>query len=192
MDYSIQRKKEKNGEEEKSGFSRLTTHKRQLNYRNCQKGTKMVNEIENNVKIINLSKYILNDVEKKLLCRGSKFCPTPQYPDLLDLEIDIHEFARSLLLKELFADITTNSAETSLVKKKGEFIPQEAKDPNLDLIVKKLKNYGMNLQSLPKNDVDFNITLAERKALLKLQSNNDIVIRESDKGSALVILDTNF
>ena len=50
----------------------------------------------------------------------------------------------------------------------------------------------MNLQSLPKNDVNFNITLAERKALLKLQSNNDIVIRESDKGSALVILDTDF
>ena len=83
------------------------------------------------MKIINLSKYILNDVEQAPL-QGSKFCHTP----LLELEIDIHKIARGLLLKKLSTDNTNNSAETSLVKKRGEFIPQKAKDSNLDLIEK--------------------------------------------------------
>ena len=47
-----------------------------------------------------------------------------------------------------------------------------------------------SLQSLSKNDVKFKITLAERKALFKMQSNKDIVIRESYMISAVVILET--
>ena len=167
----------------------MTSRKTLTIKKNSEHGSKVVNV---KPKIINISSYVLNDTEIQLLSKGSKFCPTPQYPDLLDLEVDLNEFARSLLLQELFANKTNNSSQGSLVKKKGEFIPNDSNNFDLNSVVKKLKKVGASLNNIPKNEVNFNITLSERKALKTLQANKNIVIRESDKGSALVVMNANF
>ena len=49
-------------------------------------------------KIINLSKQNLTNSEISLLEKGLKFCPTPEKPNYLDLEIDVKEFIRKIEL----------------------------------------------------------------------------------------------
>ena len=52
-------------------------------------------------KVINISSYELNISEISILAKGRKFCPTPEYSDLLGLKVDITEFARKLQLNYL-------------------------------------------------------------------------------------------
>ena len=43
-----------------------------------------LNDIEYTSGIVNLSKYILQDPEISVLCKGLGFCPTPGAPDIED------------------------------------------------------------------------------------------------------------
>ena len=160
-----------------------------------------ISDLENNLsdvtpKIINISKYDLNNAEISLLSKGKKYVPDPISKDLLDLRVDINEFIRKIQLLDEFGNNTNSQNQNinnSIVKKTGEYIPF-TKDPFLLYNVKELKNkFCKSLWKLPvKRKLHSNITTSERKAITSLSRNNDIIIRSVDKGGAIVVMDTTY
>ena len=144
-------------------------------------------------KIINLSKYKLNSIEISLLKKGFNFCPTPNSPDLLDLEVNIRDFIRLLLLKDNFANNKGTSSD-HLVKKTGETLPKESKDMLFNGVIFNIRKLSENLQSLPvkNNSANSNISREERQALYNLKNNPDIIFKKADKGSNIIIMDTTY
>ena len=136
-------------------------------------------------KIINLSLYKLSKNEEKVLKYGLKFCPTPQNIDPLKESVDLEDFCRKVKLVEYFHNKSTE--DDSLVKTKSNFEPPSERNTLLDNSIKYLKNLP---PSTKKGKTNYNITLEERKALLNLSKNMQITIKEADKGSAVVLMDS--
>ena len=141
--------------------------------------------------IINLSKFNFNSSQIKVLEKSSKFCPTPIYSDLLELEVNTKEFLRKVELKTLFTT-SSDRGNQCLVKEKGAYIPPECKDPFLSVVLTQMKNVAENLEEYPVGRVYDNMTQEERRALNELIANDDIVIKTADKGASWVILDKQF
>ena len=131
------------------------------------------------MKIINLSSRELSADEIKLLLRGLKFVPKPKSPNLLDLEIDIKEFIRSLKLKEHFHNKRYKRKEgeaESVVTPKSDFMPTEVKNPVLEAICETLENAAENLENLVPQGVPSNLSKAEQIALDRLKRDEMIII----------------
>ena len=128
-----------------------------------------------------------------LLSKGLNFCPTPDYPDLLDLEVNVREFIRLLLLRDNFC-FNDDSTPDYLVKKTGETIPNDSKDMLLNGVIFHIRKLSEQLDNLPVNHAAFksNITIEEKQALSDLKNNRDIIIKKVDKGGGIVIMDTSF
>ena len=149
-------------------------------------------EVENNnnifqvttPKIINLSDFDLTPGMISLLTKGLNFCPTPFSSDLLELEGNLREFVRLLLLKDNFGHINNNSTPEYLVRRTGQTIPSESKDMLLNGVIFNIIKLSEKLDALPTNHAaaKSNITMEERQALKLLRDNNDIVIKQVDKG----------
>lgn len=141
-------------------------------------------------KIINFSSYDPSLDELSILDKGFKFCPTPNRPDLLDLEVSINEFVRKIELSAFFNTFTQGNGGGGdcLARNKSDYCPPESKDPILSNMVKHIKLYARNVSSLPVPDVHDNITTGERNAIYSLKNNQDIIITAVDKGNAIVIL----
>ena len=142
-------------------------------------------------KIINLSSLNLSPSQISLLSKGFNFCTTPASSDLLDLEVNLREFSRLLLLRDNFSS-DSNTAPDYLVKKRGESLPNESKDMSLNGVIFNIKKLSENLEKLPVNNnaSKSNISAEERKALQSLRNNRDIIIKKVDKGGGIVIMDT--
>ena len=141
--------------------------------------------------IINLSSVDFTSSQIKVLDKSSKFCPTPTYSDLLELEVNIKEFLRKVELKTLFSSSSIPTSQC-LVKEKGAFIPPECKDPFLAVVLTQMRNVAENLEKYPVEKTNDNLTWDERQALNELISNDDIVIKTADKGASWVIMDRDF
>ena len=141
--------------------------------------------------IINLSKYDFTNSQIQVLEKSSKFCPTPTYSDLLDLEINIKEFIRKVELKTLFTGSSVEGNQC-LVKEKGAYIPPECKDPFLSVVLTQMRNVAEDLERYPIEQVYDNLSREERQALKELISNDDIIIKTADKGASWVIMDRVF
>ena len=154
---------------------------------------KYVNSILNNTvtpKIVNLSDYDLTPSEISLLKKGLNFCPTPSFPDFLDLEVNIRDFVRLLLLKDKFGTNNNQSSEY-LVKKTGETLPSDSKDMLFNGVIFNIKKMSENLEKLPCNkQFHSNISNVEQNALNQLRSNKNIVIKKADKGGNIIIMNT--
>ena len=141
--------------------------------------------------IINLSNLDLTETQIKVLEKSSKFCPTPIYSDLLDLEINTKEFLRKVQLKTL-ASTFRQQGNQCLVKEKGAYIPPECNDPFLAVILTQMKGIAENLEEYPVGKVHDTLTQEESRALNELMSYDDIIIKTADKGASWVILDRDF
>jgi hypothetical protein len=73
----------------------------------------------------------------------------------------------------------------SLVKNKSDSIPKPTKDKYLEESINSLKSNSFETN---KHVMD-NLCCNERQALFRLKSDKSIVIKEADKGNAVVILD---
>ena len=145
-------------------------------------------------KIINISSYQLNDSEISILSKGPKFAVTPTDSKILDLQINVNEFIRKFQLKNLFgldtSGETADPMNECLVKKKGDYIPGQARDSFLQSVINRMKNWSDNLNDLPKrNDYTSNISYDESRALKRLRNNPNLMISKVDKGGSLVIMD---
>ena len=139
---------------------------------------KNVNSVLNVItpKIINLSDYNLTAGDISLLKKGLNFCPTPSFPDFLDLEINLRDFIRLLLLKE---NSGSNNIQQSnyLVRKTGETLPKDSQDMLFNGVIFNLRKLSENLDKLPLNkQIHSNISKEEQKSLFSLRNNKDIII----------------
>lgn len=122
-----------------------------------------------------------------MLCKGLKFCPTPVNYNFIEEKQDIHQFCRKLKLTEYFDGVVYD--DNSLVKPKSNFNPPDGRNNFLDKITSFLKETPKATQ---KQCTNYNITKNERDAINSLKINTDIIIKEADKGSAVVLMDSDF
>ncbi|XP_061194818.1 uncharacterized protein LOC133202982 [Saccostrea echinata] len=122
----------------------------------------------------------------KILEKGLKFTPTPKQ-DNVDLIKDTEEFCRKLRLREYFQN--EENIDESLVRNKSNFKPPPNRDKHLDEFIKCLQSSARNNDFCMNTRIKDNINRLEREAIKSLASDNSIVIKEADKGGAIVIMD---
>lgn len=149
----------------------------------------MSKNIDGAPKIINCSNYDLKIDEINILRKGPKFCPTPMKPDILNLEVDIAEFTRTMELIVASKDWNDKSEDDDvLIRKKSDYQPLPSRDPFFSNICSQIKDFGTTLHCLPSPQWKNNVTPGEREAITRLKNNSDIRITRVDKGSSWVIL----
>ena len=122
---------------------------------------------ENDLEKVNFtfSKYLLSDIEKKLLAKGLNFCLPPKQL----------KFADCLLHFELFY---RNSRNLDILSNEDlDF----AKTKTKETVLSSFRQYNKNPQQ--------NLSKEELAALTNLGTNNDILIQKFDKNSSAVIAD---
>ena len=141
-----------------------------------------------NSNVVNLSSFSLRQEEENLLNKGLKFCPTPALHEHQNGK-DMNEFCRKLRLTEFFNDLPVN--EEDIVKSKSSWNPEKGRNEHLDSSI-------AYLQSLAKFDTKSrvnkisNMSKSDKIGLDSLLSNKSIVIKEADKGSAIVIMNKEY
>jgi hypothetical protein len=100
---------------------------------------------------------------------------------------DMNNFCRKLKLTELFHGV--EGKDESLIRPKSNFSPPDGRNDFLDTIVHLLKQKP---QPVKNNKGHYNISNDERNALHTLKQNEKIIIKEADKGSAVVIMDVDY
>jgi hypothetical protein len=127
----------------------------------------------------------------KLLSKGLKFTPLPPALNRLNLKESINNFARSLRLSEYFhgRDVDDNLESPPIpnkFRKKSSWNPPPNRDKFLDVYITLVEK---EIMSSPEQKAFPNLAKEERQALKELKNNKNIIIREADKGSAVVLMD---
>ena len=120
---------------------------------------------------------------------GFKFTPTPEKSNTIELETDINDFFRKLRLREYFDG--AENKDISLVRNKSNFVPPSGRNLDLESYISTTKTIFNNT---PKDNakIKHNITLEQRRAIRSLSEDKSIIIKESDKGGGIVIMNVNF
>ncbi|KAL5015231.1 hypothetical protein ScPMuIL_009501 [Solemya velum] len=102
------------------------------------------------------------------------------------MKSDVQKFCRKLRLREFFGYDT--STDNSLVRNKSNWAPNRGRDSHLDCFIDTITKFPVT------NSKNFkqNISKAEQRALEKLKQDETIVIKEADKGGAIVIMDKDY
>ena len=119
----------------------------------------------------------------KLLAHGTKFTPVSK-GTYVDAKKSTEDFTRKLKIKFNFHD---QDFEDKSLRRSKSTNPINVRDEEMKQIIKKIQD--VEPEKIATED---NLTQEERKALKEIQENADIVIKEADKGGALVILDKDF
>ena len=119
----------------------------------------------------------------KVLAHGTKFTPVTK-GDYFDAKKCTEEFTRKLKLKHLYRDSNYNDDSLCRLKSKNQVT---VKDEEMKRIVREIEN-----TEPVKCETENNLSTEERAALKELQQDERIIIKEADKGGALVIMDRSF
>ena len=146
--------------------------------------------------IVNLSNYALSTTEKQLLSKGLSFCPSPGECNLSNAKFAVDKLHRSLRLAHFFNE---NDAFPEASDDEGfshrNFRPRSTWNPPgypPPTLASFITANNSALSDLPTLTSDFhNLNPSERTALKNLASNRQIIIKPADKGSNVVILNTN-
>lgn len=140
--------------------------------------------------IINLSKtFLLTPDQRSVLQKGLTFIPTPTdfKTKKIELVSDLQAYHRRLQLETHFEGKKLRREKLPFTGP-SEWTPSLATLPNnirqivtADCYAVRHLNWGQNGRH--------NLTRAESRALKELSQNTDIVIKQADKGNAVVILD---
>lgn len=144
---------------------------------------------------INLSSRELDEDEKSLLSKGPSFCPVPRDVNRVTLQEDWEKFEHRIQATTLFYNQNNNSNSDAVekeplfptVKKVSSWKAPVSKFPKVELFLESVKNDLFNPANSPT--VYDNLTVGERKALSKLKTLDQQVIKIQDKGSKFVILE---
>ena len=146
--------------------------------------------------MINLSSKDLSTDQINLLERGLKFTPTPS-SDTTTLASDLKQFGRKLRLREFFYqeeepdDPDSENSARQQFRNKSMFNPPRGRDRSLDLCIDSLNQVASNLDGTKRGN-KHNLPYLEHKALDDLKNDQSLVIKEADKGGAVVVMDTSF
>ena len=144
-------------------------------------------EKKTDIKIINLSSKNLTETEKNILKKGLKFTPTPSKKDTEELKKDISEFTRKIRLAEFFHNTETN--DISIIRNKSDYTPPKKRNPALDTFAENIAN--IQLKTSPNPHTRQNISKNERDAIKSLAEDISIIIKQADKGGAVVLMNKN-
>lgn len=136
---------------------------------------------------MNLSNFPISESDKILLGKGLSFVPTPKITKVPILEA-AEKFSRRLKLYNYFtARPTLKHAQNKIpFIGKSNWTPSDSRiDPNVHTCI---ANIFRDINKLDIKKEVSNMSPSELSSLHKLKSNNDIVIKKADKGSAIVIL----
>lgn len=160
--------------------------KRNVQKKSVAEGSKSTNG--NN--ITNLSSRKLSESEISVLSKGFSFVPTRNKIDMAKVQSDLAEWERRMRLREFFynRERTGLKEEEPWKKKESDFTPEPGRDRFLDAYIEAVK--GDIINGI-KNKIDTNLTKLEDKALKALLNDTSIVIRPADKGSGVVVVDTD-
>ena len=156
--------------------------------------------------VVNLSSYQLSDSELSLLSKGLTFVNTPNTPDMGVLFEDLQKFhtslKRKLALDKLNLErmgpvpttLDTHQSGNNLISNNTPFSHQKFKNPSKwnpvgPAVLESMcfQNENSLETSEPTHLKRSNIKKTEFDALRTLRSNNQIIIKKADKGSAVVI-----
>ena len=178
-----------NGEEinEKSirdGQSQLEgkNDKNQINGKVVSENVKFL--LSNNV--VNLLERNFTQGEISLLSKGLKLCPTPKELNKSAIEWDLKEFGRKIKCKYHFLSNPKEQERHKFerFKEKWSWCPV-VEDLSVNLYLKSLEEQVIAIEGEEKNYS--NLSKEEQLALKTLKNSSDIVIKEADKGGAIVI-----
>jgi len=141
--------------------------------------------------VVNLSQRVLTQAEVSLLLKGLKFCPTPERIDIYSLRKDIKEYVRRVRLREYFYseqdDVGGNFSNLPVFRKKPSWSPEKNREVAIEAYLEALE------REILTHDFDMtyrpNLTRDEQQALQNLRDYDDIIIKQADKGTAVVIMD---
>ncbi|KAJ8037466.1 hypothetical protein HOLleu_18283 [Holothuria leucospilota] len=141
--------------------------------------------------VINLSDCSLTKPQLCVLSKGLNFSPLPSSVDRLSLRESIANFERSLRLTEFFHDsksIDNSDFDPKLIKfrAKSSWTPPANRDKYLDSFISVVTS---EIMRAPEHRAFGNLSSEERCALRDLSSNFNVVIKQADKGSAVVVMD---
>ena len=142
------------------------------------------------VKLINFSAIALTEDMTNLLLRGLKFTPTPQYPNIPQLQCDLKVFARTLRLKEQFYG--KDDVDNSLLRNNSSWIPMPNRDKSLEDCVRRLYRLADSLEDETFPAITPNLPTSELKAFSELRNlikEKKLLITESDKGGFICLFD---
>ena len=112
-----------------------------------------------------------------------KFTPTTR-GDYFEIKKGLEELTRKIKIREKFFDSTYT--DKSLVRMKSN---KSFASKNVDV-----NNLCRSIEALEPENVDIkdNLTIDERNALADLTNNKDIVIKPADKGSSIIIMNSEY
>lgn len=133
--------------------------------------------------VVNLSGRELSNAEISLLSKGLKFVPTPTFVNKAKIKEELEIYGRKLRLMWHFRN--DEKSEINPFRPKSKFNPK-GKDAAIEIYLSRLEEEILALDTSLRYS---NITKEEREALRNLQNDTSIIIKEADKGSAVVVWD---
>ena len=115
---------------------------------------------------------------------GPNFIPAPKVITKAPILEASKKFARSLKLKHHFRNSQFHSKK--LFQKPGTFLPSDKNMP--PAVLETIKNIDDEISELQIPKETQNLTPGQLQALQKLKSNQNIIIKQADKGSSTVIM----
>ena len=133
--------------------------------------------------VVNLSKRHLTEAEVSLLSKGLKFCPTPERIDIYNVRKDIRDYVRRIGQRDYFYcadEVDGDFSEMPACPERNREMPIEA---YVDALERTILSHDLNVKCHRY------MTQDEQKALDNLRGYVDIIIKQADKGSAVVVMD---
>lgn len=150
--------------------------------------------------VFNFSKKEIPENVLKVLSKGLKFVPSRKWKesDLREIQFDAARLTRSILLKDFFEDKEAAEVDFGIfdalksLKPPSSFCPNGSKKQSTT-------NFIRGLDALLTESEDFaykssftpNISRDDFEAIKKIGKDETVVIKPADKGSGVVILDTD-
>ena len=147
-------------------------------------------------KVLILTERAIEDKAKSVLLKfGLKFTPTPR-SNHTELKRNVKKFCRKLRLIESSADkinsTINNGQDPGLVRNASKFNPPAHRDVFLDKYIDFLTKYPLEKATQNTKRVINNLKKDELSAVTQLKQNENLIIKEGDKGGACVIMDKEY
>ena len=134
-----------------------------------------------------MSNYTLTDHENSLLTKGLKFIPTFELDNSFSLSID--KLIRSINTQYYFKDNNKPKPAFFTNKSSYRWLPPDPIHPEINNLNNSLEMY--KYLPLPEIPLKLNINATEELALKNLINNKSIIIKPTDKGNGIAIMNTN-
>ena len=137
--------------------------------------------------IFNFSDVVINQHETNLLSRGFKFAPTQSTCNTTDFSADTINFTYKVTRKLNNISINSHNYNTDLLKSTAKKAPGKSENTQIAHVLDTIAA----IKPKTHERINHNIPKDEFKIINKLRDNDNIVIKEADKGAAVVIMNVS-